>query len=65
MFVALGTGGAADSGFYASGIGIAVEMPRLMLMGRVTSLDTKNKKRIQDAGVLVGGITERTPSRRQ
>src|SRR5262245_13282857 len=53
-FIGLGPGGAADSGFYASGIGGGVQRGRLLYMARIASLDTKDKKRISDLGVLVG-----------
>lgn len=53
-FIALGPGGAADSGFYATGIGGGIQRGRKLYMARVASLDTPNRKRIQDAGILVG-----------
>jgi hypothetical protein len=57
-FVALGPGGVADSGFYASGIGGATQRGRLLLMARIASLDTKNSKRISDLGILAGVATK-------
>jgi hypothetical protein len=56
-FVALGAGGLADSGFYASGIGGAVQMKRVLFMGRIASLDTKDHKRLEDIGLMVGMAT--------
>lgn len=56
-FVALGPGGAADSGFYASGIGGAIQVNRVLAMARIASLDTKNVKRIQDVALLAGLAT--------
>ena len=56
-FVALGPGGAADSGFYASGIGGAMQKNRMLFMARIASLDTKNVKRIQDVALLAGLAT--------
>ena len=62
-FVSLGPGGAADSGFYASGVGAAWQRGSKLYMARVASLDTKTQKRISDAGFLVG--VSRRPTRFQ
>lgn len=56
-FIALGPAAIGDSGFYASGIGGGVQRGRLLYMARIASLDTKNKKRISDFGVLLGMAT--------
>lgn len=56
-FIALGPGSAADSGFYASGIGGGVQRGRLLYMARIASLDTRNRKRISDFGILLGMAT--------
>jgi hypothetical protein len=56
-FVALGPGSAADSGFYASGIGGAAQVEHLLFMTRIASLDTKQTKRISDLGLLAGVAT--------
>jgi hypothetical protein len=55
---ALGAAGAADSGFYHSSLGAAVQLHRLIIIGRVTGNDTPEAKRIEDAGILVGAATE-------
>jgi len=56
-FVALGPGGVADSGFYASGVGLGVQRGRVLYMARIASLDTKTTKRISDFGILMGLAT--------
>jgi len=53
-FVALGPGSVGDSGFYASGVGGAIQRGRVLYMARIASLDTKNQKRISDFGILMG-----------
>jgi hypothetical protein len=55
--LALGAAGAADSGFYHSSLGAAVQLRRLIIIGRVTGNDTPDAKRIEDAGILVGAAT--------
>ena len=55
--VALGAGGAADSGFYASAISAAVQVRHILLMGRMASLGTENRTRMGEVGVLVGVAT--------
>jgi hypothetical protein len=60
-FIGLGPGKAADSGFYASGVGVAVQTRCLLFMGRIASLDTKTTKRVSDVGVLVGLATRPAP----
>ena len=55
---ALGAAGAADSGFYHSSLGAAVQLRHLIIIGRVTGNDTPEAKRIEDAGILVGAATQ-------
>jgi hypothetical protein len=56
--IALGAAGAVDSGFYHSSLGAAVQVHRLIVVGRVTGNDTPKAKRIEDAGILVGVATQ-------
>ena len=53
-FVGLGIGAAADSSFYAAGVGAALQRHSLILMGRIASVGPEKENRMQDAGVLVG-----------
>ena len=53
-FAALGIGGAADSTFYAAGVGAAWQRRKLVLMGRIASVGPEEENRMSDAGLLVG-----------
>jgi hypothetical protein len=53
-FAALGIGGAADSAFYAAGVGAAWQRRKLILMGRIASVGPEEENRMSDAGLLVG-----------
>src|SRR5262245_58664430 len=55
--IALGAAGAADSGFYASAVAAAVQVRQLLFIGRVASIGTENKKRMEEAGLLAGVAT--------
>jgi hypothetical protein len=55
---ALGAASAVDSGFYHSSVGAALQMRRLLIVGRITENETPDAKRIQDAGILVGVATQ-------
>lgn len=58
-FVGLGIGAAADSTFYAAGVGAGLQRRSLILMGRIASVGPEKTNRIQDAGLLVGFGTQR------
>ena len=60
-FAALGIGSAADSSFYAAGVGAAFQRHSLILMGRIASVGPEKENRMQDAGVLAGVGTQRGP----
>ena len=53
-FAALGIGGAADSAFYAAGVGAAWQHRKLILMARIASVGPEEENRMSDAGLLVG-----------
>ena len=53
-FAALGIGGAADSTFYAAGVGAAWQRRKLVLVGRIASVGPEEENRMSDAGLLVG-----------
>lgn len=55
--VALGAGGAADSGFYAGAISAAVQVRHILLMGRIASLGTEDRTRMEEVGILAGVAT--------
>jgi len=55
---AAGAARGADSGFIHSSLGAGVQLRHLIIVGRVTGNDTRDAKRIEDAGVLVGVATE-------
>src|SRR5262249_21091811 len=55
--LALGAGGARDSGFYHATIGAAYQVRHLLVMGRVSSISTPDYNRMEDAGILVGLAT--------
>ena len=52
--VALGAGGAADSGFYVGAISAAVQVRQILFMGRISSLGTEDRTRMEELGLLVG-----------
>ena len=58
--VALGAGGARDSGFHHSTIGGAFQVRHLIVIGRV-SIATPDYNRMEDAGLLVGVATRPSP----
>ncbi len=51
-FVALGIGAAADSSFYAAGVGGAWQRRSLVLMGRIASVGPEKENRMEDLGLL-------------
>ena len=53
-FAALGIGGAADSAFYAAGVGAGWQRRKLILMARIASVGPEEENRMSDAGLLVG-----------
>ena len=58
-FVALGIGAAADSSFYAAGVGAAWQRRSLVLMARIASVGPEKENRMEDLGLLAGVGTQR------
>lgn len=55
--VALGAAGAADSGFYAASVGVGLQARHVLLLGRAGSIGTPKRKRMEEAGVMIGLAT--------
>ncbi len=55
--LALGAGGAADSGFYAAALSAAVQVRHILVLGRVASIGTEDRKRMEEVGILAGVAT--------
>ena len=56
-YVALGAGGAADSGFYSSTVGLGVQRFHILGVARVGSLDTPKIKRFSEIALMAGWAT--------
>jgi hypothetical protein len=59
-FVGIGGAAAADSGFYASSIGAAIQRGAVIGLARVSSLDTPHTKRLEEFGLLIGLASQRS-----
>lgn len=55
--LALGAAGAADSGFYTAAISAAVQVRNILVLGRVVSIGTDNRTRMEEVGILAGVAT--------
>jgi len=62
-FAALGIGATdADSTFDAAGIGAAVQVRRLVFLGRIASVGPEKENRMEDFGLLLGFAPDRRGS---